>query len=167
MDDRDAWWNVPLRAIDRMLRSWSAKAQKVLRRLRVARFFVLLLFLVPLAAAGVAIGLPWFLPYAVAIIAVYVAIPLIGVFFLLGLPLKAKSVVRLIDKGYPANVKELAIRSAARKLHEQSIETEELLVDTALNESRKLLRKYRARAERLKKELDDMDDPDLSASDDK
>lgn len=159
---------MPLRAIDRMLKDWSAKAQKIVRRLRLARFLVLLLFLVPLAAAaGVAIGLPWFMPYAMAILAVYVAVPLLAVFYLLGLPLKAKSIVRLIDKGYPANLKELAIRSAARKLHEQSIETEELMLDTAINESRKLLKKYQARADRLKKELDEMDDPESSSNDDK
>ncbi len=126
----------------------------MVKRLRLARFLVFLLFLLPLVAAGLVIWQPAYTQYALGLVAIYVAVPLIVVWFLMGLPLRAKSIVRLIDQGYPANVKELAIRAAAKKLHEESIETEELLVDTAINESRKALKKYRARAERLKQELD-------------
>ncbi len=97
---------------------------------------------------------PVMVPVTLTVFGVYLAVPLIGIFILLGLPLKAKSVLRLIDQGYPANAREFAIRAAARKLHEQSIETEELLVDTAINESKKALKKYRARAERLREQLD-------------
>jgi Na+/phosphate symporter len=110
---------------------------------------------VVLASAVVAIAWPAYWPYAYAAATVFLVIPLVILLALVALPLKAKSVVRLIDMGYPANTKEMAIRVAARKLHEQSIESEELLVQTALNESRKLLRKYRERAERLKQELEE------------
>ena len=150
-----------------MLRDVSKKAQKIIRRLRLARLLILLLFILPLVAAGLTIWRPQYGPYALALIAVYVAVPLLGVWFLVGLPLKAKSIIRLIEKGYPANAREFAIRAAARKLHEQSIESEELLVDTAINESRKVLKKYRARAEKLKQELDEMPDDDPFMDDDK
>jgi hypothetical protein len=60
-----------------------------------------------------------------------------------GLPLKAHGVIRLIERGYPGNAREVAIRLAARKLRDESIETEELLVETALNEARKVLRRIR------------------------
>lgn len=153
MSDDRPWWQ-SWKFVDKRLRKISAKAQKMVKRLRLARFLVLVLFLLPLVAAGLIIWKPAYTQYALALIAIYVAVPLIAIWFLLGVPLRAKSIVRLIDMGYPKNVKELAIRAAAKKLHEESIETEELLVDTAINESKKALRKYRERAERLKEELD-------------
>jgi hypothetical protein len=150
----DAWYLAPFHAVDGMLSKVSAKLQKILRILRLAQVGVAFLFLLPIFAAMSTIWFAWMAPYVLILFAVYLAVPLIGVYIILGFPLKASSVKRLVDMGYPANAKEFAIRAAARKLHEQSIETEELLLETAINESKKALKKYRARAQKVRKDLD-------------
>jgi len=132
--------------VDERLRETSRKLQRVVRTLRLVAFLVTVGILAVLASAVV--GLLWprwfFVAYAVATL--FTVIPLVLVLALVMLPLRMRSVIRLVDKGYPANARELAIRIAARKLHDQSIETEELLVETALNEGRKLMDRAKARA---------------------
>jgi len=138
-----ALWGV----LDGTLRRWSDALQRIVRLLRLVRVLlwlgvVLILasgVLGALAALGV-VHVKWFLAtYAIA--SLFVLVPLVAFAVLVGLPLKAKSVVRLVDQGYPENARELAIRVLARKLHEESIATEELLVETAWNETRKAMRR--------------------------
>ncbi|HUR62668.1 MAG TPA: hypothetical protein VM286_09935 [Candidatus Thermoplasmatota archaeon] len=139
-----AWYTVLWAMVDDRLREWSRKLQQLVRMLRLARVLILVGILCILASALV--GLLWpqwfFVAYAVAV--VFLIVPLVLCLVLVSLPLQAKSVIRLIDRGYPGNARELAIRVAARKLHDESIETEELLVETALNEGRKILRRVKA-----------------------
>ena len=132
--------------VDERLGELSDKLQRILRLVRFLVAFLTLGVLLVLASAVVGLLWPQWFPIAYAVATIFLVIPLVAVLVLVYLPLRAKSVVRLIDKGYPANAKELAIRVAARKLHDQSIETEELLVETALNEGRKVLRRMDERA---------------------
>lgn len=149
------WFKALWHMVDGTLRGLSRSLKKFVRTLRILRFFLVVAVLTVLASAVVAIAWPVYGPYFYAAAQVFLAIPLLILLILVALPLRAKSVVRLIDLGYPDNAKELAIRVAARKLHDQSIESEELILETAWNESKKMLRKYRQRADRLKRELDD------------
>lgn len=153
---RRAWglW----RSIDGTLRSVFDGLQSFLRVLNVLRTLALLLFLAVLAVPVLIFFFPHWTPYVVMGILVVMALPLLGVFFLLSLPFRAKSFVRLVRMGYPDNAKELTIRLAARKLHDESIETERLLVETAWNETRKVVQRYKERARRLKRQLDEMPD---------
>ena len=132
--------------VDERLRETSEKLQRLVRLLRVLVVFLTLGVLLVLGSAVVGLFWPewFFVAYAVA--ALFLVLPLVVLLVLVMLPLRAKSVIRLIDKGYPANARELAIRVAARKLRDQSIETEELLVETALNEGRKVMERAKARA---------------------
>lgn len=132
--------------VDERLAELSLKLQRMVRTLRAAVFALVVAILLVLASPVVLFVAPQYFPIAYAVSTVILVIPLVLVTALVALPLRMKSVVRLIDKGYPANAKEIAIRVAARKLHEQSIQTEELLVDTALNEGRKLVERYKAQA---------------------
>jgi hypothetical protein len=129
--------------VDAYLLRLSRRLQRVVRMLRTLRVLLALGILAVLASAVVGLLWPKWFPVAYAVGVVFLVIPLAALAFLVGVPLRARSVVRLIDQGYPANAKELLIRTVARKLHDESIETEELLVDTALNEGRKLMRKLR------------------------
>lgn len=140
------WYKSILKTVDDALISFSKTAKKIVRMIRLARA-LLFLFVLTILGLGVA-GIIWpqHLPYFFAAATIPIALPVIILAVLVALPLRAKSVVRLIDMGYPANAKEMAIRMAARKLHEESIESEELLFATAWNESKKVLRKYRQRA---------------------
>ncbi|MGB0653188.1 MAG: hypothetical protein ACPGQL_08300 [Thermoplasmatota archaeon] len=148
------------RRIDGTLRSLSKVLKRVVRTLRFVRAFLATGILIILASIVVAFVQPAWMPLFYAVSMLFLMIPLVMLLVLISLPLQAKSVVRLIDKGYPANARELAIRVAARKLHEESIANEELLVETALNEGKKAAAKYRKRAEALKRQLDAMpDDP--------
>lgn len=124
----------------RLLRA-SEAAKRAVRALRVARALLWLSIVLVLASAAVLIWLPAYFPYAYAVAVLVLCIPLCLLAVLTGLPLRAKSVVRLIDEGYPENARELAIRVLARKLRDQSIATEELLVETAVNEARKVYRR--------------------------
>lgn len=128
--------------VDERLAELSRKLQRVVRMLRLVVFLLVVGVVAVLASPVVLFLAPAYFPIAYAVATVLLAIPLIALTALVALPLRMKSVVRLVDKGYPANAKEIAIRVAARKLHEQSIETEELLVDTAINEGRKAFRRY-------------------------
>jgi hypothetical protein len=132
--------------VDGRLRDLSARLQRLVRLLRVLVAFLTVGVLLVLGSAVVGLFWPewFFVAYAVA--TVFLVLPLAALLVLAMLPLRAKSVIRLIDKGYPANARELAIRVAARKLRDQSIETEELLVETAVNEGRKLVDRAKARA---------------------
>lgn len=136
------------KGIDAKLRAINKKAKTILWALRIGTFFLWLAIMGSWALAGLAVYRPdlagWF--YLAAII--LLSIGLIPWAVMIGLPLRFKSVVRLVDKGYPANAKELAIRAMARKLHDESIETEELLFETAVNEGRKVLRKLRQEEKR-------------------
>lgn len=149
------WYKALWDAIDGSIRSFADGAKKALRMLRLARFLVALVVLTILGLGVAGIIWPQHMPYFAAAAMVFIAIPYIVIYVLLTLPFKAKSVVRLIDMGYPANAKELAIRFAARKMHEESIETEELLVATAWNESKKMLKQYRARQAAKRAAADD------------
>lgn len=159
MSDSDGpWYKVLWHFVDDALRGLSKGLKRLVRTLRILRFILVLAVLTILADPVVYIVWPQYWQWVHIASTLFLAVPVIILLVLVALPLQAKSIVRLIDKGYPDNVKELGIRLAARKLHEQSIETEELLVDTAVNESRKMYRKYRRRAQKLKEELDAMDD---------
>ncbi|MGB1587118.1 MAG: hypothetical protein ACPHID_08765 [Thermoplasmatota archaeon] len=162
-----AWWRAAYDVADEKLRSISDSAQKLVGTLRAVRAALVVLTLLYFSGAPIAIVWPQFLPYYFILFSITFATVTLGMAYLVGLPLRAKSLIRLIDKGYPANARELAIRAAARKLNEQSIETEELLVDTAWNEGRKAYHKYKARAQRLKEELDAEPDTDSAEPADK
>lgn len=136
-----AWYRAAWGVADNAMRTWSQRLQKIVRLLRLARALLVVAILVVLASAVVGILWPDYFRYAYAVAVVILVIPLVMLAFLVGLPLRARSVVRLVDMGYPANARELAIRLLARKMHEESIATEELLWDTAVNEGRKWMRK--------------------------
>ncbi len=151
-EDNPAWVRGILGGIDKQLRTISQKAKKTLRLLRVTLAFLIIFDVAIVAAAAISIWRPEYTPYALAVVALAALIPIVAITALVALPLRMKSVTSLVDKGYPANAKELAIRIAARKMRNQSIETEEMLFETAWNESRKMLRKYQARARRMQEE---------------
>jgi hypothetical protein len=142
LDWLQAMWTM----VDERLRSLSETLQRVVRLIRVAVVFLTLGVLLVLASAVVGLLWPEWFPIAYAVAILFLVLPLVALLVLVYLPLRAKSVVRLIDKGYPANAKELGIRIVARKLHDQSIETEELLVETAINEGRKMMDRAKARS---------------------
>ena len=147
MDDPPAraavldWLRAMWAMVDERLSEISAKLQRIVKMIRALVAFLTVGVVLVLASAVVGLVWPRWFPIAYAVATVFLVIPLVGLLVLAYLPLRAKSVIRLIDKGYPANAKELAIRVAARKLHDQSIETEELLVETAINEGKKVLRR--------------------------
>lgn len=141
------WLRALWSLVDERLAEISRKLRGFVRLLRVALTFLVIAILAVLAAPVVLMFWPEWFPIAYAVSTVILVIPLIALTALVALPLRLKSIIRLIDKGYPANAKEVAIRVAARKLHDQSIATEELLVDTALNEGRKMVQRFKARAE--------------------
>lgn len=153
---RAAW-----RVVDDTLRSISEALQRFVRTLRGLRALLLFGLLVIIASAVVGIVWPQWFPYAYAAAVVFLILPLAVLLALVWLPLRAKSVVRLIDMGYPQNAKELVIRGVARKMNEESIESEELLFETVWNESRKTLRRYRQRMREAKAEADLRDDDPL------
>lgn len=136
------WLRTLWAMVDERLAELSLKLQRVVRALRLVVFLLVVGVVLVLLAPVVLFVAPQYFPIAYAVSTVMLVLPLVALTVLVALPLRMKSVVRLIDKGYPANAKEIAIRVAARKLHDQSIETEELLVDTALNEGRKAYRRY-------------------------
>lgn len=140
------WLRTLWTVVDERLAELAATLQRVVRTLRATVFLLVVAMLAVLASPVVLFLWPDYFPIAYAVATAILLIPLVALTVLVALPLRFKSVIRLIDKGYPANAKELAIRVAARKLHEQSIETEELLVETALNEGRKLMERAKARA---------------------
>ena len=132
---------------DGSLRRWAEALQRVVRTLRWVRALlfvgiaaVLISGLLGLLVAAGVLALKWFL-VAYAVSTLFLIVPLAALAVLVGLPLRARSVTRLIDMGYPANFKELMIRVMARKLRDESIETEELLVETAVNEAKKVMRR--------------------------
>ncbi len=133
-------WNL----MDDSMRRWSDKLRRIVRLLRFVRFLLVVGILAVLGSAVVGLFWPKYFPIAYAIATVFLVVPLAALVVLAGLPLRAQSIVRLIDMGYPGNARELAIRMMARKLHEESIATEELLWDTAVNEGRKFVRKMDA-----------------------
>lgn len=142
--DSKPWYRAVWMALDASMRSWSLKLKRILRVLRFTRALLIVGILAILATAVVGLFWPKHFFVAYAISSIFVVIPLIAFAFLVSVPLKAKSIVRLIDMGYPANARELAIRFVARKLHEESIASEELLWDTAVNEGKKFVRKMEA-----------------------
>ncbi len=139
-------------SVDGRLARVAGKLRSLVRTLRILAVLLVIGIIAVLASAVVGIWWPEYFPYAYAVSTVVLLVPVIGVLTLIMLPLRMKSVIRLIEKGYPGNARELAIRVAVRKVRDQSIETEEMLVETALNESRKALERYRERAERLQQE---------------
>lgn len=152
------WYKAIWRLFDGTLRSISDTLQSIVRVLRITRVVMALLVVLMLLVAVFVILRPEYSHYVLAAVVVLLTLPIVAIFGLASLPFRAKSAVRLIDQGYPENVKELTIRAVARKFHDESIATEELLVDTAVNESRKALSKYRTRLERLRAELDAMEE---------
>ncbi len=151
-DARRPWWRLLWELVDGRLRALSESLRRVVRLLRTLRVLLVLAILLVLGSALVGLLWPRWFPIAYALASIVLVIPLILLLVLVVLPLRAKSVVRLVDKGYPENARELAIRVAARKMRDQSIETEELLVETAVNESRKVLRRMQRLKERLEEE---------------
>ena len=140
------WLRTLWAMVDDHLADLSDKLQGIVRLLRIAvALLVVAVALVLLSPVVLYLWPEWF-PLAYAISTIILVIPIVLLALLAALPLRMKSVVRLIDKGYPENAKEIAIRIAARKLHDQSIQTEELLVDTALNEARKVMERAKANA---------------------
>lgn len=140
------WLQAIWAMVDERLREVSDRLQRLLRVLRAVVAFLVVGIVLVLASAVVGLLWPRWFPIAYAVAVIFLILPLVALLMLVYLPLRAKSVVRLIDKGYPGNARELAIRVAARKLRDQSIETEELLVETALNEGRKLMDRAKAKA---------------------
>lgn len=138
-----AWYTLLWAMVDERLREWSDKLQSMVRLLRVTRVLLVIGILCVLASAVVGLLWPRWFPIAYAIAVIFLVVPLVLCLFLVSLPLKARSAIRLIERGYPGNARELAIRLAARKLRDESIETEELLVETALNEARKVLQRVK------------------------
>ena len=136
------WIRMLWAMVDDRLAELAAKLQRIVRLLRVAVAMLVVAVVLVLLSPVVLFLAPDYFPIAYAVSTVILVIPIVILAVLASLPLKMKSVIRLIDKGYPANAKEIAIRVAARKLHEESIETEELLVETAINEGRKAIRRY-------------------------
>ncbi|MES2153973.1 MAG: hypothetical protein V4510_02465 [bacterium] len=143
--DAKPWYRAIWHLMDESMRRWSERLQRIVRLLRLARFLLVVGILAILGSAIVGLFWPKYFPYAYAVATVFLVVPLILLVVLAGLPLRARSVVRLIDMGYPANAREMAIRMIARKLHDESIATEELLWDTAVNEGRKFIRKVEER----------------------
>lgn len=135
------WLRTMWAMVDERLYELSVKLQRIVRLVRVATAALWVSVVLVLLGPVVLFVWPEYFPIAYAVSTVILVIPIVLLAVLAGLPLKARSVIRLIDKGYPANAKELAIRVVARKLHDESIETEELLVETAINEGRKVLRR--------------------------
>ncbi|MHB1262102.1 MAG: hypothetical protein ACYC2H_10355 [Thermoplasmatota archaeon] len=132
--------------VDERLRETSEKLQRLVRLIRILVVFLTVGVVLVLSSAVVGLLWPRWFPIAYAVATIFLVIPLLGLLVLAYMPLRAKSVIRLIDKGYPGNAREIAIRVAARKLRDQSIETEELLVETALNEGRKIMDRAKAKA---------------------
>jgi hypothetical protein len=155
------WYRAAWGLLDSSMQRWSRKMQHWLRMLRLVRFLLVLGVLAVALSAVVGLVRPQYFYYAYAAAALAILVPLVLLFVLVGLPLRARSVVRLIDMGYPENARELAIRVMARKLHEESIATEELLWDTAANEGRKWVRKMEAEraARRQSRAAGDADEP--------
>ncbi len=134
------------KSLDKALAAANKKAKRILFFIRLAAVFMVLTILGSWTLAGLAIWRPDLAVYFYLGAVVLLSIGLIPWAVLIMLPLKLKSVTRLIDKGYPANAKELGLRTIARKLHDESIETEELLFDTAINEGKKVLRRMQEKS---------------------
>lgn len=152
---RAKWITALAQTADQHLRDLSKTLKKQLRRLRAVVFLLVVALLAVYGAVVGAFLRPEWMAYWFAASVVVLSVPFIALVALVALPLRLKSITRLIDMGYPANAKELGIRVIARKLHEESIETEELLVDTALNEARKAVRKYKPRVEQALRDRED------------
>ncbi len=135
------------KSIDAALVSANKKAKRILLILRFAAVFMVLTILGSWTLAGLSIWRPDLAQYFYLGAVVLLSIGLIPWAAVLILPLRLKSVTRLIDKGYPANAKEMGLRVIARKLHDESIETEELLFGTAVNEGKKILRKMQEKSQ--------------------
>lgn len=140
------WLRTLWGVVDERLADTSRALQRIVRLVRVTVVALVIAILLSLASPVVLFLWPDYFPIAYAVSTVILLIPLIVLTVIVALPLRLKSVIRLIDKGYPGNARELAIRVAARKMRDQSIETEELLVETAVNEGRKMYERYQARA---------------------
>lgn len=140
------WLRTLWGVVDERLADTSRRLQRIVRLVRVTVVALVIAILLSLASPVVLFLWPDYFPIAYAVSTVILLVPLIVLTVLVALPLRLKSVIRLIDKGYPGNARELAIRVAARKMRDQSIETEELLVETAVNEGRKMYERYQARA---------------------
>jgi hypothetical protein len=138
-----AWYTFLWALVDERLRDWSLKLQRLVKLLRLTRVLLVVGILCVLASAVVGLLWPQWFPIAYAVAVIFLVVPLVLCLVLVNAPLQARSVIRLVERGYPSNARELAIRVAARKLRDESIETEELLVETALNEGRKILRRLR------------------------
>jgi hypothetical protein len=136
------WLRMVWTMMDERLAAFAASLQRIVRVLRFVVAALIVAILVVLVSPIVLWLWPEYFPIAYAVTVLILSIPIIVLTVLVALPLRMTSVVRLIDKGYPANAKEIAIRVAARKLHDESIATEELLVETAINEGRKAFRRY-------------------------
>ena len=146
MAEGSRWYTALMRMVDEQLQGLSDSLRRKVRFLRLLRALTVFALVGSLGMAVLGLWRPDLLAYAFAVTVVLLSVPLMFFAVLLSAPLRAKSILRLIDKGYPENAKEIAIRLAARKLRDESIETEELLVETAWNESKKAYRKFQDRA---------------------
>ncbi len=149
---RAGWLTSLYSLVDERLRAWSKTAKRSLLMLRLTVAVLIITLLGLYGAAVGAIFWPEWIRFWFAGSVVVLSIPLLVLAILVALPLRLKSVTRLIDKGYPGNAREIGLRLAARKLRDESIETEELLAETAWNEGKKAYRKYRPAVDELLRE---------------
>lgn len=144
-DGRGGWIGATARMVDDRMRDINRSLKRSFRMLRLAQVALIVGLLASYAFAVLAIVYPQYAGYFYAGAILLLSTALIPWIALISLPLKLRSIRRLVDKGYPANAREMAIRVVAKKLHDESIETEEMLFDTAINESRKAYRKFKAK----------------------
>jgi len=149
-----SWWKPAWTLAEETLRGMSEALQRKLRFVRQLRALLAVAIVGTYVAVVGAVVWPEQLRFFVALMGISLSAGLVYWHLFISTPLQARSIVRLIDQGYPGNVRELAIRAAARKLHEESIETEELLVETAWNEGKKAYRRFQERADKLRQDLD-------------
>lgn len=155
MGDKAGWIIQVWKQFDDALRDINKKLARALFWMRFGQAFLVLAILASWGFGVAALFWPEWAPYFYLGAIILLSIAIIPWAALISVPLRLKSVTRLIDKGYPENARELAIRAVARKLHDESIETEELLFDTAINEGRKMVRKYKEEQARDAERRDD------------
>lgn len=152
MGDKKGWVLALWRQIDDTLKGINKALQRALFWMRFGQIFLVLAILASWGLGIAALFWPQWSGYFYLGAIVLLSIAVIPWAVLISIPLRLKSVTRLIDKGYPENAKELAIRAIARKLHDESIETEELLFDTAINEGKKMMRKMQEKEDAERRE---------------
>jgi hypothetical protein len=145
-----------LKQLDGSLRKMNKKIRMAFFWMRFAQIFLILAVLASWTCAVGAIYYPDLAGYFYAGAIVLLSIGLIPWAIIVGLPLRLKMLRRMAKQGYAKSAREVGLRAMARKWHDKSIETEELLFDTAINEGRKAYRRYKKRAGNMRNEMDDL-----------